>query len=162
MLVGSCQLVDLVDIVAGHGWQQVAIDPFPNRSQRTARYPPAVFVFGRAIDEHRLERGEKVPRGIAAATLTGSVLAEFCAELGLDVGGAGHLDAAQLQTFELGEKATARHRRQSLQKFPNPLDLHHHTQCPQSFRRRRSARRVEAFARSQPVFKESKAPLKKS
>ena len=122
----------------------------------------AVSVFGRAIDEHRLERGEKVPRGIAAATLTGSVLAEFCAELGLDVGGAGHLDAAQLQTFELGEKATARHRRQSLQKFPNPFDLHHHTQCPQSFRHRRSARRVEAFARSQPIFKESKAPLKKS
>ena len=147
LLVGGGQLVDLLDIVAGHRRQQVAADPFPDRRQRAARDPAGIFVLGRAVDEHRLQRRKKIPCGIAGATLTGSVRAEFGAQPGLDVGGARHLDAAQLQPFELGEEAIARQRRQSLQKFPNPVDLHHHAQCPQFFWRQRSARRVEAFAR---------------
>jgi hypothetical protein len=37
LLVANAQLVDLVDIVAGHRRQQIAVDPLPDRTQRAAR-----------------------------------------------------------------------------------------------------------------------------
>ena len=84
-------------------------------------------VLGSAVNEYRLQRREKIPRGTVAATLSRSVLAEFRAQLDQDLRGAGHFAAADFQPLKLGQEAAARQRRQSPQIILDPIGLHHYT-----------------------------------
>jgi hypothetical protein len=83
-------------------------------------------VFGSAVNEQRLQRREKISRGIIAAILSRPVLAEFRAQLAQDLRGTGHFVAAAFQPLKLGQEAAARQRRQSLQVILDPIGLHHY------------------------------------
>ena len=61
LIVGGDQRPHLGGIVARHRRQQVVADPFPNRGQRAAQDVAAVVMLGRAVDQHRFQRLEKMP-----------------------------------------------------------------------------------------------------
>src|SRR6516162_744956 len=90
-----------------------------------------------AVDNQPFKRREKVALRIGQAILIRSVLAEFRAQLCLNVGGAGYLDAAQLQPLELGEQVIPRRRRQARGRLPfferasfRQRRVNHPTVCP--------------------------------
>src|SRR5260221_9706061 len=78
-----------------------------------------------AVDQQRLQRRKKIPRRIAGTSLSGLIAAEFSAQGGQELFGAGQFGAAGFQPLELGQKTAARQRRQLLQIFLNPIGLYH-------------------------------------
>src|SRR6266852_2788013 len=82
-------------------------------------------MFRRAVSQERFKRREEAPRRRVGAVLGRAILAELGAQLGLKVGGAGHLDPAAVQPLKFGEQAAPRQRRQSLHKLQYPIDLRH-------------------------------------
>lgn len=92
-------------------------------------------MLGGAVDEQRLQRGEKIPRWIGHAPGGLPVLerllalAKFRAQFFQKRRGAGYFIAADFQPLEFGEKIAARLRGQPLQIIFNPIGLHH---CQQS------------------------------
>ncbi len=88
-------------------------------------------MLGRAVDEQRLQRCKKIPRGIADAILGRPITAEFRAQSGQDIHGAGYFAAADFQPLELDQKVAARQRRQPLQILLNPIGGLYH--CKRNF-----------------------------
>src|SRR5204863_6059563 len=86
-------------------------------------YPADIFMLGSTLDQQRLQRRKKVLRGIIDAVLRRSILAEFRAQRGQEIGGTGEI-AAAFQPFEFSQKIAPRERCQSLQKFVNSIRRH--------------------------------------
>src|SRR5207248_3732341 len=107
-----------------HRRQQIPRDPFPDRSQRATLYPTDVFMLGSTLDQQRLQRREKVLRGIIDAMLRRSILAEFRAQRGQEIGGTGEIAITAFQPLEFSQKIAPRERCQSLQKLVNSIGRH--------------------------------------
>jgi hypothetical protein len=114
------RLVYALGIVARHRRQQISADAFPDGRQRTALDATRIGMLGRAVDERRLQRRKKIPRGIADAILGRPITAEFRAQSGQDIRGAGYFAAADFQPLELDQKVAACQRHQPLQILLNP------------------------------------------
>ena len=96
-----------------------------------------------AVDQQRLQRGKKIPGGIAGTRLSRLIGAEFRAQCGQDLFAASHSVAAGFQPLEFGQKIAARRRRQLLQIVLNRIDLYHRKRHFRSLdRNRRSVRRA--------------------
>jgi len=86
-------------------------------------------MFRRAVNEQRFERRKEVARG-SGSVLARAVLAEFGAQLGLDIRRVGHINAAQFQPLELGEQTAPPQRRQPLQEVRYPVGPRHRYHHP--------------------------------
>jgi len=111
-------------------------------------------MFGRAIDEERLQRREEILRRMSGAILSGSIFPEFRAQPVQNLSRPGYLGATDFQPLKLGQKVATRHRRQPLQKFLDRVSRCHCAAISANFNRcDRSARDMQARTRGNETIK---------